>query len=111
MKFEYIEDDICYSFSYYLGATVENNVVKALKFAVMVPSKCVFKCEEFETFVIGQSLEFDELIKKEIKKIFYKQIETGRLNVNSSTYMDAVFELLIWAPLMNLKERTYYDKT
>ncbi len=108
---EYMDEEKKTCSSYYLGATIENKIVKDLKFAVMLPSKRVIKCEEFEKFIIGQSIMFDESIKKEVKKIYYHQIESNRLNVINSTYMEAVFELLIWAPLMKLKERTYYDET
>jgi len=104
------KNDFNMKFSYFIGMTYNKGNITSFRYALMLPSKRVMRCDAFESLFLGQSLEFNGQLKTAMRKIFYDEIKTLRLTINHKIYSEEIFEELIWKVVYDLIERSKNDE-
>ncbi|MBI9011853.1 MAG: FAD binding domain-containing protein [Clostridiales bacterium] len=104
------KSDFRMTFSYFIGMTYNKGNITSFRYALMLPSKRVMRCDAFESLFLGQSLEFNDQLKTKMRKIFYDEIKRHRLTINHKIYSEGIFEELIWKVVYDLIERSRNDE-
>jgi len=92
-------------FSYYLGADVSEKGIENIVFSIMLSSGNVLRCSNFERVLSGHSWNFDDYLKQELKKLFYRKIDERGKTKYGSKELEIVFDCLIWSTINKMKER------
>jgi len=97
-------------FSYFIGMTYNKGTITSFRYALMLPSKRVIRCDNFESMFLGQPLELNDQLKSMMRKSFYDEINKLKLTVNQKAYSEEIFEELIWEIVYDLIERSRNDE-
>ncbi len=104
------KNDYHMKFSYFIGMTYNKGNITSFRYALMLPTKRVMRCDAFESLFLGHSLEFNDQLKTTMRNIFYNEIKMLRLTINHKVYSEEIFEELIWKVVYDLIERSRNDE-